>query len=300
MQQAEQAAGWSGTERKRVEAFVEALSQSYGGGETLAEVVHDARNMVTALLLYCDLLEAPGVLVASYLHYGSELRLVASASRRLVEKLGALDAVRDLKAAWPPARLEDSARRGIKLESSGRHTQARPWDPVPAVLIDNLAGDVLANRNLLAALAGPSIALTVITEGGAKPVWLNGEDLTRILVNLVKNAAEAMPAGGKIRLDLQEQPAAEGSPGSLIIIVEDSGPGIPSEALERVFEAGFSSRFNPPEGAGWPASRRGLGLSITRSIIERAGGRIVATNRSASNKPPAGARMVIQLPIRAR
>jgi hypothetical protein len=47
--------------------------------------------MVTALGLYCDLLEEPGVLAAPFTHYGNELRLVAAASRRLVEKLVALD-----------------------------------------------------------------------------------------------------------------------------------------------------------------------------------------------------------------
>ena len=61
-------------------------------GESVAEVAHDARNMVTALGLYCDLLEEPGVLATPFTHYGNELRLVAAASRRLVEKLVALDA----------------------------------------------------------------------------------------------------------------------------------------------------------------------------------------------------------------
>jgi len=49
-------------------------------GESLEEVAHDARNMITTLGLYCDLLEEPGVLNAPYAHYGSELRLVAAAN----------------------------------------------------------------------------------------------------------------------------------------------------------------------------------------------------------------------------
>jgi signal transduction histidine kinase len=67
--------------------------------------------------------------------------------------------------------------------------------------------ELLGNRNLLAALAGPAIALTMDAEWGARPVWLTGEDLTRLLVNLVKNAAEAMPGGGRIHLGLREPPA---------------------------------------------------------------------------------------------
>jgi hypothetical protein len=92
MQQIERTAGLDGAERKRVEAVVETLATLRSGAENLAEVAHDARNMVTALGLYCDLLEEPGVLTAPFHHYGGELRLVAAASRRLVEKLVALDA----------------------------------------------------------------------------------------------------------------------------------------------------------------------------------------------------------------
>jgi signal transduction histidine kinase len=78
--------------RKRVEAVVETLANLRGKGESLAEVAHDTRNMVTALGLYCDLLEEPGVLAPGFHHYAGELRLVAMASRRLVEKMLTLDA----------------------------------------------------------------------------------------------------------------------------------------------------------------------------------------------------------------
>jgi signal transduction histidine kinase len=295
MQQTGQTAGWGGAERKRVEAVVETLATSDGEGESLAEVAHDARNMVTALGLYCDLLEEPGVLAAPFVHYGSELRLVAAASRRLVEKLVALDTARDPQVGSVPAGQRDPGRRPVRAEFAERSRQARRWDLMPAVLIDNLAAELLANRNLLAALAGPTIALTVDTESGALPVRLTGEDLTRVLVNLVKNAAEAMPAGGKILLSLRERPAASGVPHSLLLTIDDSGLGIPPKTLDRVFEAGFSTQSTSPGDAGWPATHRGLGLSITRSIIEAAGGRIQAANRA-----PAGARLEIELPVRTR
>jgi hypothetical protein len=63
-----------GLERKQVEALVETLATIGCRGESVAEVAHDARNMVTALGLYCDLLEEPGVLATPFTHYGSELR----------------------------------------------------------------------------------------------------------------------------------------------------------------------------------------------------------------------------------
>jgi signal transduction histidine kinase len=283
MQPTREIAVLGGAERRRVEAVVETLATLQGGTENLAEVAHDARNMVTALGLYCDLLEEPGVLAAPYTHYGSELRLVAAASRRLVEKLVALDTARD------------PGCRGVRSETAERSRQAGRWDLLPAVLIDNLAAELLANRNLLAALAGPTIALTVDTEEGALPVRLTGEDLTRVLVNLVKNAAEAMPSGGKILLSLRQRPAVADHPERLLLTIDDSGPGILLGMLDSIFEAGFSTQTASSGNGGWPAAHRGLGLSISRSVIESAGGCIRAINRT-----PAGARLEIELPVRKR
>ncbi|MGA3162190.1 MAG: sensor histidine kinase [Terracidiphilus sp.] len=286
-------------ERKRVEAVVETLANLRSQGESLAEVAHDARNMVTALGLYCDLLEEPGVLNPTFHHYASELRLVATASRRLVEKLLALDARLDARIA-PVTGLSSTpgtAPTGAEAPGDGRLERARRWELLPPEPINNLAEELLANRNLLSALAGPSIILTMDVEGGALPVRLTGEDLTRILVNLVKNAAEAMSAAGRIAFSLHEFHAGAERTPWLLLTIEDSGPGIPVEALEKIFDSGYTTRESgatTPDGPGphgWPASHRGLGLSITRSIVEAAGGSIHAVNRA-----PAGACFKIELP----
>jgi len=283
--------GGSVSERKRVEAVVETLANLRDESESLTEVAHDARNMVTALGLYCDLLEEPGVLNPAFHHYGNELRLVATASRRLVEKLVVLD-FRQGPAADPRGveRGEDEIGIGSRTERSRR------WDLMPAQPIGNLAAELLAARNLLAALAGPGVALTVDAEGGALGVQLTAEDLTRILVNLIKNAAEAMPEGGRIQLGLRELPATDGAVEGLTLTVEDNGPGIPKKALDKIFDSGYTTRAGGDfRHGGWPASHRGLGLSITRSIVAAAGGRIHAANRDLT-----GARFEIELPVRSR
>jgi len=290
----ERPAGWDGAERRRVEAVMQTLANLRGGGESLVELAHDARNMVTALGLYCDLLEEPGVLAAPFSHYGNELRLVAAASRRLVEKLVTLDARQAPRAAWLQPAAREPGRMPLEDKAGGLRELSQCWEPLPAQPIDNLAGELLAKRNLLAALAGSSISLTVDAEGSARPVKLTGEDLTRVLVNLVKNAAEAMPAGGAIQLALRERPAKPGAASWLALTMEDNGPGIPAKALEKVFDSGYTtSAKNGPANGGSVATHRGLGLAITRSIIEAAGGRIQATNRI-----PAGARFEIELPVR--
>jgi signal transduction histidine kinase len=313
-------------DRKRVETVVEALATLRSRGESLSEVAHDARNMVAALGLYCDLLDEPGVLAAPYAHYGNELRLVAAASRRLVEKLVELDAHAAPEMA-PPALFEVSSGRGAVAGAAKARPERGPspnldpslipnldrnavsilgpraghssgwnrrWDLLPALPVSNLAAELLGSRNLLSALAGPSIGLTMDADGGARPVRLTGEDLTRVLVNLVKNAAEAMPEGGRIRIGLCERPAAEGSAACVVLKIEDNGPGIPEEAVQRIFASGYTTHGKDErERGGWPLSHRGLGLAIARSIVETAGGRI-----SARNREQGGACFEIELPVR--
>ncbi|WP_420237521.1 sensor histidine kinase [Telmatobacter bradus] len=302
MQQNDQSAALSGTERKRVETVVQTLAHLGGSGETLAEVAHDARNMVTALGLYCELLEEPGVLTPAYQHYGQELKLVATASRRLVEKLVALDVqasnvqsvanmapgtVEDLE--WPMEFGGGLTPPANPIQGVAGH--ASRWELAEAEHIKNLAAEMLANRNLLAALAGPTVAVTIDAVGGAQPINLTGEDMTRILVNLVKNSAEAMPRGGRIQIAVREEVVDQAA--SVRITFEDNGPGIPAAVQERIFESGYTTHTTNASSQSWPTSHRGLGLSITRSILEAAGGSIQAVGNAHK-----GARFEIHLPVR--
>lgn len=277
-----------------IKAALETLSKGSGSGGSLAEVTHDARNMVAALGLYCDLLEVPGVLAAPYLHYGDELRLVATASRRLVQRLAGLQSdghAADQSAAPAPV-------SGPTLVGPGSHakqTATRCWEMLPAAPVRNLAAQLLASRNLLATLAGPAIRVTMDVQGAELPVRMTGEDLTRVLINLVKNSIEAMPRGGHIHLSLRETPSRPGAARWLNLTVEDNGPGIPDFALDKIFQSGFSTRAKGYEARGPHVPQRGLGLSITRSIVKAAGGRIHAANRD-----PSGACFQIGLPVKGR
>jgi signal transduction histidine kinase len=302
----------SPAKRKRIEAVVETLASLHRESESLAGLAHDARNMVTALALYCDLLEEPGVLGTAYRHYGGELRLLAAASRRLVEKILALDTKLDAERSAQPGsqrgsaaealsvlshRLSrEAARNGGSATSISQAAQRQNWEALPVAPINNLARELTANRNLLAALAGPAIALTVETAGGAEAVRLSSEDLTRLLVNLVKNATEAISGAGAVRIHLAERPATAAGNFPLLLSIEDSGPGIPAEAREWVFESGYTTRAKGVASPGGKsAAHRGLGLAITRSIVEAAGGRIQATEGVAG-----GARIEIELPVHNR
>jgi signal transduction histidine kinase len=287
MQQLEQLAPLDKAEQKRADRMVESLTTLGTSGESVADVAHDARNMVTALNLYCDLLQEPGVLATPFIHYAGELRLVAAASRRLVDKLIALD------SDAPGATSEPIVSGNVANAPAKTKPQIRHWKSVASEPIANLAQDLLANRNLLASLAGPTVALTVDVQGGAVPVRMTAEDLTRILVNLVKNAAEAMSAVGRIHITLRESCGEAADCPWVTLNVEDNGPGLTGRTLEKIFEP-LPSRGHGEDGPArtWPVAHRGLGLSITRSIVEAAGGTVHAANRD-----PLGACFQIELPV---
>jgi len=95
----------------------------------------------------------------------------------------------------------------------------------------------------------------------------------RILVNLLLNSAQAMPAGGWVRLSARYEGVMA------TIRLEDNGPGIPSTILPRIFEPHFSTK---------PANS-GLGLHIVRSLVEHDSGAVTVHNR-----PEGGAAFVIE------
>jgi signal transduction histidine kinase len=218
---------------------------------------------------------------------------VAAASRRLVEKLMLIDLSDGIsnEAVIPSTFLPRNELPVWPTSLAGSAVTSLPGDP-----IDNLQKELLANRNLLDALTGLSINLSMRTEGGARSVPLSREDLTRILVNVVKNAAEAMRRAGSIEITLRDLPDAHGEVTAAALIVEDSGPGIPEDLLETVFDSGYTTHAQTADhvqDGGWPVTHHGLGLAITRSLIEAAGGTVRAANR-----PEGGARLTIELPVR--
>jgi two-component system sensor histidine kinase ChvG len=110
----------------------------------------------------------------------------------------------------------------------------------------------------------------------AAPWVVQGHDgrLGQVLVNLLDNARSFSPPGRDVRVTLSR------SASQIVISVEDDGPGIPDHALERVFERFYTDR--PEQGFG---QNSGLGLSISRQIVEAHGGTIRAENRLAPGAP---------------
>jgi two-component system sensor histidine kinase ChvG len=121
------------------------------------------------------------------------------------------------------------------------------------------------------------------------PLLVRGLDgpLAQVFRNVIENAVSFSPANGEIRI------AAIVRDGRVITTVDDQGPGIPDDNLEAVFRRFYTSR---PQSHGF-GKNSGLGLSISRQIVEVHNGRITASNRHDANGARIGARFTIELPL---
>ena len=102
--------------------------------------------------------------------------------------------------------------------------------------------------------------------------------LAQVFDNIIENARSFSPPGGRVRILLRPESGIDMSGyrrEGYEILIDDDGPGIPQGAFERVFERFYTDR--PDQGFG---NNSGLGLSISRQIVEAHGGRIRALNRT--------------------
>ena len=140
---------------------------------------------------------------------------------------------------------------------------------------------------------GPKIQLH-IAPGDAHDFMVLGHDgrLGQVINNLLDNARSFSPKGGTVRVTVRPVENA------IEILVDDEGPGIRADQFERIFERFYTDRPEP-EAFG---QNSGLGLSISKQIVEAHRGTVLAENRTRASKeagsPPAvlGARFVVRLP----
>jgi len=152
-----------------------------------------------------------------------------------------------------------------------------------------LETQVSASRQVRRHKQTPPITLDITPVPDKRQYLVAGHDLrlSQVIANLVDNARSFIPCeGGEIRIHMQR--IAD----KLRISVEDNGPGIRDEAFERIFERFYTDR----PGAETFGQNSGLGLSISRHIIEAHGGSLTAENIEGENGTVLGARFIIILP----
>ncbi len=111
-------------------------------------------------------------------------------------------------------------------------------------------------------------------------IWASGDRLLQVYENLLANAVSFTPS------DRQVMVSMEAVNDWAVVVIEDDGPGIPPEHLDRIFSRFFSYRPGTDPGRG----HMGLGLAIVKAIVEGYGGTVTAENREQG-----GARFIVRL-----
>ena len=132
----------------------------------------------------------------------------------------------------------------------------------------------------------PHLVLEVTNRG--RPLIVPGIEtrLSQVFGNLIANAVSFSPPLGEIRLTARHDGRA------VLVVIEDQGPGIPDDKLTAIFDRFYTER-PPGEKFG---THSGLGLSISKQIVEAQRGMIWAENRKDASGAGAGARFCIRLP----
>ena len=144
------------------------------------------------------------------------------------------------------------------------------------ISLPSLAMPIVALLRQTFAMRGLELAVDFAPD--VPTITVNAKAIETVLVNLLLNAADATPAGGKVTLGVRATAA-----GGVEFDVSDTGSGIPVEQRGRVFEPFYTTK-----GVG---RGTGLGLAVCRSVVDRHGGTI-----RISDAPGGGARFVVTLP----
>jgi len=244
-------------------------------GEAL---LHDARNLIGTLGLYCDLLSMPGVLRQEHRQYADDLRLVGTRSGALIERL-----IHQLvQAADQPTAIRTAGSPDFSSD---------PVDVLPALKPASLRRVVERCSGLLSRVAGGRAIEVNYGEAAAVPVAVAEEAVERILVNLVRNAAAAL-CDRRASLEAAEQNecicgavhTASEQPAPIRIgvgvlanrvgdlkpwpfrrvrlTVEDSGRGMTQQQLETLVCA-----ITPPS-----RGTHGIGFQVVQQLVSYSGG----------------------------
>lgn len=218
-------------------------------GQLTGGVAHDFNNLLTVIIGNADLL----------VRRSEPNSMLAQLARPVLE------------AAHRGADLTN------KLLSYARRQQLEPTLVDPAECLANL-------RSLMERTLRADIMLTTHTEPGCPPVLADASQLLTALINLVVNARDAMPDGGRIDVSAYAVPSAgRRKQRHVCFAVKDNGVGIPEELRKRVFEPFFTTK---PVGEG-----TGLGLSMVHGFALQSGGKA-----EIADAPDGGTIVTISLP----
>ncbi|MCG8692095.1 MAG: stimulus-sensing domain-containing protein [Minwuiales bacterium] len=239
--------------------MTEALYRRMDAIETFAaDVAHELKNPLTSLRSAVETLAR----TSDSNHREKLLEIVKDDVRRLDMLISDISDASRVDAEMSRAELAP-VRVDAMLETFSDILASTRKDGMPKVSVDLPAGEPLI-------------------------VSADENRLGQVIRNLTDNALSFSPRNGEVRL------SARRTGRNITIAVEDDGPGLPEDKLEAVFNRFYTER---PSGETF-GTHSGLGLSISRQIVEAHGGRLTAENRHGAGGAIIGARFAVTLPAR--
>jgi signal transduction histidine kinase len=275
------------------------LSGGDPGDQLLTLVREDERAHLNELLLHAQRLSGIGTLTASVAHeLASPLSIITASLANLADEQANGELSPEQVTRYIEM-MQQSADRAARIIEVLRHYTHNDDELSVAV---TSADDILRDALVMVEQQfrkRAHVEVEAAIEGDLDTIVADHNRLTQGLINLLLNARDAMqPDGGTIRVrfwPLAATSAAALLPGSngssprdyFAFSVCDSGPGIPPETLDHLFEPFYTTK---PSGLG-----TGLGLFISQGIVEQHNGRIWA-----ENNPDGGATFIVVLPKRPK
>jgi two-component system sensor histidine kinase ChvG len=250
--------------------------------DELGDLTRSLEDMTQSLSERMDAIESFAADVAH------EIRNPLTSLRSAVETL---DLVKDLAARERLlAVLKNDVQRLDRLvtdiSNASRLDAELSRDQPKTLDLERLVTEIVHTYQATAKPGEPGVVFK--SPGGLEAITVQGREvpLGQVFRNLIDNARSFSPPNGEVSVSLvrvRDQ---------VIGTVADSGPGIPPENVETIFQRFYTSR---PKGAAF-GGNSGLGLSIARQIAEAHGGTLHAENRIGPNGQVAGALFVLTLP----
>jgi two-component system sensor histidine kinase ChvG len=260
-----------------------------GRTDEVGQLARAFRSMTGALYRR---IEASEKFAADVAH---ELKNPLTAARSTAESLAyaRTDAERDQLVAQIQYELKRLNRLITDVSNASRLDAELARQQLEAVdLVDVTSGIVRTFEDILYDKT-QKVVLDIVPTAGDQPYVVTGHDgrLGQVLTNLIDNAVSFSPEDGVVTVRLARDER------DVIVSIEDRGPGIPPDKLEKIFERFYTDR---PQTEAQRGKNSGLGLSISREIVRAHGGRIWAENVYAADNgsfgQPIGARFVVRLP----
>lgn len=224
-------------------------------------------------LAYNEKMAELGKISAGVVHeLNAPLSVIISASQMIMREEGVPGSVQEMIA-----RISSEAQRLSHLTKGLLNFSSH--DETITEIDLNLTVDFILNfLNYEAARRGVMVLKQL--DHTLPVIRLDANLLKQILLNIIMNALQAMEiSGGKLLVETTSAGSDKVS-----FVITDNGPGIPAEAIDRIFDRYFTTK-KPGEGTG-------LGLFVTKSLVESMGGDIMVTSRSGG-----GTKFTVTLPV---